>query len=312
MALLGYEDGSLRVVVHTGNLIESDWENRTQGLWISPRCPTDGPPADSATGFRKDLVRYLEAYSVPELRPWIDKIRKSNMSAINVFLVPSVPASHRDHDAALWGHPHLASLLREHAVVEDSTDGQIVVQCSSIGSLGATALHWLQGELGYSMAASHGSAVPQFPCIKVVYPCYEDVASSVDGLLGGGCLPYSKQGHAKQPWLQSFLHQWRSEGVGRSRCMPHIKSYVRLSQDLERASWFVLTSANLSKAAWGLKTKSNSLMIQSFEVGVLFLPKYVLNGKKSFVLGQDLHLPYDIPLTRYGPKDVPWFMDNLR
>lgn len=53
MALLGYEDGSLRVVVHTGNLIESDWENRTQGLWISPRCPTDGPPADSATGFRK-------------------------------------------------------------------------------------------------------------------------------------------------------------------------------------------------------------------------------------------------------------------
>ncbi len=201
-----------------------------------------------------------------------------------------------------------------------------------------------------------------------VYPCYEDVASSVDGLLGGGCLPYSKQGHAKQPWLQSFLQyvpwffywtqltvlgwcyplsdnrmiwrtsQWRSEGVGRSRCMPHIKSYVRLSQDLERASWFVLTSANLSKAAWGLKTKSNSLMIQSFEVGVLFLPKYVLvcclffgkflpnfaggprlilvfpwqNGKKSFVLGQDLHLPYDIPLTRYGPKDVPWFMDNLR
>ncbi len=46
----------------------------------------------------------------------------------SVFLVPSVPASHRDHDAALWGHPHLASLLREHAVVEDSTDGQIVVQ----------------------------------------------------------------------------------------------------------------------------------------------------------------------------------------
>jgi hypothetical protein len=32
-----YEDDSIRVVVSTANLVSSDWENRTQGLWVSPR-----------------------------------------------------------------------------------------------------------------------------------------------------------------------------------------------------------------------------------------------------------------------------------
>ena len=32
-----YEDESVRVVVHTANLVGSDWENRTQGVWVSPR-----------------------------------------------------------------------------------------------------------------------------------------------------------------------------------------------------------------------------------------------------------------------------------
>jgi tyrosyl-DNA phosphodiesterase 1 len=82
MAIISYDDGSIRIVVHTGNLIESDWENRTQGLWISPKCPLSQNPVDSETGFKKDLIRYLEAYPVNELHPWIEKIKKTDMSAI--------------------------------------------------------------------------------------------------------------------------------------------------------------------------------------------------------------------------------------
>ena len=87
MALFSYEDKSLRIVVHTGNLIESDWEDRTQGLWISPSCPpvspdddTEGP--DSETGFKRDLLRYLSAYGLSALDPWMDKIRRCDMSSI--------------------------------------------------------------------------------------------------------------------------------------------------------------------------------------------------------------------------------------
>jgi len=84
MSILSYEDDSFRVIIHTGNLIESDWENRTQGLWISPKCwpAIDHSANDSVTGFKYDLLRYLEAYSLHHLQPWIEKIRHSNMDHI--------------------------------------------------------------------------------------------------------------------------------------------------------------------------------------------------------------------------------------
>lgn len=85
--MMSYKDGSLRIVVHTGNLIESDWEDRTQGIWVSPSCPPSpsevlGDGYDSITGFKQDLLRYLETYSLPALQPWIEKIRLADMSSI--------------------------------------------------------------------------------------------------------------------------------------------------------------------------------------------------------------------------------------
>lgn len=81
-----YEDGNLRVIVHTGNLIESDWEDRTQGIWVSPSIPElrDGSRGggESPTGFKRDLLRYFEAYSLPCLKPWIERIKNSDMSSI--------------------------------------------------------------------------------------------------------------------------------------------------------------------------------------------------------------------------------------
>lgn len=59
------------------------------------------------------------------------------------------------------------------------------------------------------------------------------------------------------------------------KAMPHIKSYTRLSPDLKRMAWFVLTSANLSKAAWG--TQNN--YIASYEAGILFLPTFIVSIK---------------------------------
>lgn len=84
---LGYADGSMRVVVSTANLVEDDWHNRTQGLWLSPRCPRCADDADTAagggpTGFRDDLVRYLVTYNVARLQPWIARIRRTDFSAV--------------------------------------------------------------------------------------------------------------------------------------------------------------------------------------------------------------------------------------
>lgn len=87
MMLLGYKDGSMRVVVSTANLYIDDWENRTQGLWISPKCHqvslgSDTASGESITEFRESLERYLVSYNIPKLQPWIARIRKTDFSQI--------------------------------------------------------------------------------------------------------------------------------------------------------------------------------------------------------------------------------------
>lgn len=86
MMLLGYKDKSMRVVVSTANLNQEDWKNRIQGVWISPKCheivsgATNG--GESVTGFRSDLIRYLEVYQLPELEEWIGRIRRTNFEDV--------------------------------------------------------------------------------------------------------------------------------------------------------------------------------------------------------------------------------------
>lgn len=95
MMLLGYKNGSMRVVVSTANLYEPDWHNRTQGLWISERLDampngSDTAAGESETGFRNDLIKYLSSYAnVPKLEPWIQRIRKTNFKSVkylNIYI----------------------------------------------------------------------------------------------------------------------------------------------------------------------------------------------------------------------------------
>ncbi len=238
-----------------------------------------------------------------------------DFSPVNVFLVASVPDSHRGGEINLWGHRRLAHLLRKHLRPED-LDGsdRVIAQCSSIGSLGPDENSWLRGEFGRALEGHSGQVGGARPRMSVVYPSKGDVMSSYDAILGGGCLPYSMNTHKKQPWLERHLHRWRSDSMNRSRAMPHIKTYARIDENQSRAAYFLLTSANLSKAAWGSLNKAgNGLQIQSYEAGVLFLPEFVLGrDRRSFELGKDLNLPYDLPLQKYSSGDSVWFMDYLK
>ena len=88
-------------------------------------------------------------------------------------------------------------------------------QCSSIGSLGQTPDTWLEAELGKSLASVRpgpGGPLARVTCphVSLVYPSHEDVLGSYDGLLGGGCLPYSRATAVKQPWLQVNLKIMRT------------------------------------------------------------------------------------------------------
>ncbi|KAH8263036.1 hypothetical protein KR044_003546 [Drosophila immigrans] len=329
LMLLGYADGSMRVVISTANLYEDDWHNRTQGLWMSPLLTAlpegaDTTAGESPTGFKQDLMLYLVEYKLPQLQPWIARLRKSDCSAVNVFFIGSVPGGHRE--SAVRGHPwgcaRLGSLLAKHATPIDDRI-PVVCQSSSIGSLGVNVQAWIQQDFVNNLRkdSTPVGRLRQMPAFKMIYPSFGNVSRSHDGMLGGGCLPYGKNTNDKQPWLKQHLQQWKSSDRHRSQAMPHIKSYTRFNLEEQCVYWFVLSSANLSKAAWGSFNKNSNiqpcLRIANYEAGVLFLPRFV-SGEDTFPLGNArdgvpaFPLPYDVPLTPYGPDDTPFLMDYLQ
>ena len=234
----------VRIVVSTANLVPSDWENRTQALWISPRCTQSATPSDSVTGFKSALLRYLKSYQVSQLHSYISTIESADFSPINAFFLASSPGSHDGSALCHYGHMAAASILRKHSL---QRPWPLIIQCSSIGSLGATPTIWALGELSDSLA-------PNRKDVQVVYPSRQNVLDSLDGIFGGGCLPYRRNVHQKQPWLRDFLHQWTSDKWSRSKAMPHVKTYAQVHD--HKAAYVLLTSANLSKAAWGKLNKN--------------------------------------------------------
>ncbi|XP_040566301.1 probable tyrosyl-DNA phosphodiesterase [Lepeophtheirus salmonis] len=314
MMIIVYDDDSVRVIVLTANMVPSDWENRTQGLWISPRCKCSGDPRDSPTEFKKDLLKYLKFYDLSALKPFIDVISKCDFFDVNVFFISSVPGSHKNFSLYDWGHLAAQKRLKDSNCNSDNSDWPVIIQCSSIGSLGPSEDKWVTSNLVSSLSSSASIGRKHSLEFKVIYPSESDVLSSYDGPLGGACLPYSSQTHSKQIWLRKYLHHWRSTSRSRNSSMPHIKTYTCLSHDDSKCSYFLLTSSNLSKAAWGSLNKAgDSLLIMSYEAGVLFTPKHI-NGGEVFE-GKDLIsrlLPYDTPLQKYrSPSDEPWFYDQL-
>ncbi|XP_003247207.1 probable tyrosyl-DNA phosphodiesterase isoform X2 [Acyrthosiphon pisum] len=315
VSMFAYADGSLRVVVMSANLCEDDWTKYAQGIWVSPKFPLkeedDKSDGNSQTDFKIDILRYLNSFREPSLVPWIQKIEKVDFSQANV------PGKHTE---PLWGHLYLKNILKKHACLPFCVPSEwpIIAQCSSLGSLGTTDEEWLKSEFVESLSAStycddtdtDNDPIP----FHLIYPSVKNVLNSWDGALGGICLPYNKILHEKQLWLKKYMCLWQCHSRKRTKAMPHIKTYCRISPCLTEMSWFLLGSANLSKAAWGRKLKSDeqSNFIMAHEAGVLFLPQFLI-GSDTFPIDETepnkfpyFSLPFDLPLAGYSDTDQPW------
>lgn len=197
-----------------------------------------------------------------------------------VFFIGSVHGNHREdlNGNYPWGHPKVGNILSRHStVINDRIP--LVCQSSSIGFLGPNVGAWIESNILASMRKDTcKTGIRRLPPFKMIYPSLENVRNSHDGMLGGGCLPYSKATNDRQFWLKDYLYQWKSSVLFRSQAMPHIKSYTRYNLNDQNIYWFLLTSANLSKAAWGQYTKTiqPSLRILNYEAGVLFMPRVMV------------------------------------
>lgn len=180
-------------------------------LWISPHLPLlpeSANPSDgeSPTGFKKDLERYLSKYRHPALTQWIWAVRRADFSAVNVFLVASVPGTHKDAEVDSWGHRKLAYVLSRHAMLPpDAPQWPIVAQSSSIGSLGPNFESWLSKDIIPCMSRESTKGLKSHPNFQFIYPSIENYKHSFDCRNLSCCLPYSAQVHSKQQWVESYL-----------------------------------------------------------------------------------------------------------
>lgn len=186
------------------------------------------------TGFKTSLLRYLRSYAVSQLHPYLEIIERADFSSVNAFFVASSPGSHEGSALCHYGHMCVGSALRRHVT---PCRWPLIMQCSSIGSLGQTPSAWAMSELSDSLGPNHAD-------VKLIYPSKSNVFQSLDGIFGGGCLPYRRKVHEKQPWLRDYLHQWTSDKWFRTKAMPHIKTYAQIDGD--KAAFVLLTSASKS------------------------------------------------------------------
>nr|XP_022901658.1 probable tyrosyl-DNA phosphodiesterase [Onthophagus taurus] len=308
-----YTDNSIRVVVSTANLYYEDWNHYNQGLWVSPICPQlpEGTPEHEGggpTGFKTSLLTYLQTYNLPILKDFLEYISKADFSSVNVFFVASTPGKHYPKNSGCHLYRTLDLLSRHCKLDSDPNSWQVNIQASSIGTLGKAPGDWLRSVLLRSLACRQKYSPTANPTvdINIIYPTVENVMKSYFGPQGGGCLPYSKKVHEKQLWLQSYLRKWSADSLSRTRAMPHIKTYCRISPCKSKLAWFLLTSANISKAAWGGGIqRDGGIYVRSYEAGVMFFPSFF--NQEHFEIGKDTFpFMYDTTLKNYGSDDYPW------
>ena len=333
MFLVGRSNGTLRVIVHTSNLMAQDTA-KTQGAFIQdfPLKTTTPAASQTSSQFEDDLVDYLTTYDYETRHPWngrnaktlCEEIRRYDFRGARGVLIASTPGYYDLNTAVAnnRGYLKLKRAIREHCPAASSSSAPIVCQFSSVGSLSAKYLQ--------SFATALNAAQTPFTnlneSLKLVFPTPECIRRSVEGYRGGGTVP-SKKSNVNKPFLRPLWHKWASSAATTSNPLhkpinvPHIKSYYQQGRRGEQTmQWFCLTSHNLSKAAWGecrTNDRGSHLYVMHWELGVFTAPSMWGDGATMGPIGMTttgngevsrigIPLPYAVDPTPYGPNEGPF------
>lgn len=319
--LVGYSDNTLRVVIHTANLLYGDLHLKADAAYIEDFPPKE--PDAKSSAFEQDLVSYLQTYRYNVRHSWgttspqitMDQLMtKYDFSRATAVLIPSVPGYHRGDEINKFGHMKLRKTVREMSRIRFD-NAAVVCQFSSMASLNEK---WLQKEFGASATATEAN-VP----IHLVFPTAEEVRSSIEGYAGGGSLP-SDSKNVEKAFIRPLYHRWTSEKdqynpFSLPRNLPHIKTFFRYDSTGKGMQWFVVTSHNISSSAWGqLQKQGQQFFIRHWELGVFLSPK-TLSCRHLLPLSScndhesrttTVPLPYNFYPERYKEGETPWAWDK--
>lgn len=168
----------------------------TQALWKSPLLPEfpndvnvpESKLEGSGGKFKADLLNYLRAYDTKRIicKPLISHLLKYDFSAIRAALVASVPGKQdiETDSETSWGWSGLKNVLSTVPVKSD--EPEIVVQISSIATLGATD-KWLDKTLFKALGGSRNIDKSKAN-FRVVFPTADEVRRSLNGYRSGSAI----------------------------------------------------------------------------------------------------------------------------
>ncbi|KAI0325269.1 phospholipase D/nuclease [Cubamyces sp. BRFM 1775] len=250
--LLFYKTGRLRIIVSTANLVEYDWRDIENSVWVQdvPKRPEPVNPPANTEDFAASMVRVLHALNVaPALvnhlntdHPNLPLKRLEHLrshwdfSRVKAALVPSLAGKHEGWPKViLTGHTRLMKAVMDMGAVTPQHK-ELVLECqgSSIGNYstmwvnefykcarGESPQKWLE------MTKARRSKTP-YPPVKILYPTTQYVRESVLGEAGGGTMFCRRKQWEGANFPRNLFHQSRSR---RGRVLMHSKMILGTFQD---------------------------------------------------------------------------------
>src|SRR5579863_2112406 len=179
-------DNFLRIVVSTANLLEIDYDRKTQGLWVQdfPKINEDNEVVKSelAMDFKYTLHDYLTRLDLNA-----DFLNNYSFNDVKIVLITSVPGYHNKDNLNNYGHLKVRKILDKYELHPKFKNSSILAQISSIGSLSES---WLK-EIQRSFCGENiNNNIEEN--IKIVWPTVNFVKNSIDGYKAGSSLCFPK------------------------------------------------------------------------------------------------------------------------
>ncbi|KAF9235416.1 hypothetical protein BU15DRAFT_89583 [Melanogaster broomeanus] len=210
-----YKTGRLRVVISTANLIDYDWRDIENAVWLQDVPPRSQPlPHDpKADDFASIMQKVLQAVNVrPALANMLandypnlplqtmhDLRSRWDFSKVRVKLIPSIAGKHEGWPTVVQtGHACLMKAVRDLGLRtgKGRAAKELTIECQG-SSIGTYSTQWLN-EFHWSARGESADdwldepktrrAKLSWPAVKILFPSLKTVRASVLGEPGGGTM----------------------------------------------------------------------------------------------------------------------------
>lgn len=263
LMLVLYRTGRLRVVVSTANLVDYDYRDIENSVWLQDIPRSTKPPKVPAQSKKKEkspleedfpttLCRTLESLKISRalelllsdhpnlpIRTVNDLMTGWDWTKVTAILVPAMSGKHEGWPAVVkQGHPRLMAAIRCLGLEVNQRKGKKVLlserlqlECQG-SSIGQYSTQWFN-EFFHSASGRSAEeyldepkgrrAKLPYPSIRVVYPSLRTVQQSVLGEPGGGTMFCRREQWSAPKFPRDHFHDSKSKA---GRVLMHSKMVI--------------------------------------------------------------------------------------